>query len=393
MPLFSFCLLLSSLFLLSACSPPSWIPSWFPIQKGPPHQAKSKDLVDKEVLIIDQREYVKVHNPRASEAGQPKYLYVPVAEYLAKKDSWTAVTFHKERTSEKTLTVEKVEGSVLEKEGLPMQERASAPSRLKKKILVARFDDRTDPMSPGDEPMGDWAAEKLIQELSRRSLETLIVDLETVKELLTKRNIALSDLEKPEVLRWVNEALGIQALLLGQLSGPYVFTTKTSKEGQTEEVASAILKIDLSLVETFSGKRKTLSATNPIVATRERGTFSEERAKIKAIELAVADLGRTLARELRELGWVCRIAKVDGEEVYLNAGRLTGLKVGDVLDIVYRTEPGKPEQWKGKLRISALFGIDASVGNVIDGAIPDLNDILTLTKPEGKQGLTRGSSS
>ena len=389
----SLCLLLSTLFLFSACSLPSWTPSWFPIKKAPPHQAKNKDLVDKEVLIIDREEYVKVLNPKASEGGQPKYLYVPVRDYLANKDSFTIPTYQKEKPPPETLSVEKSEGSALEKEGSSPGTLRPFASHLKKKILVARFDDRMDRNAQGEESLGDWATEKLIKELNRRSLQTLVVDFEAVKEFLTKRGISPSDLETPQVLRLINEVFGIQALVVGQLSGPYVFTTKPGKEGKAEETSSAILKIDLSVLETFSGKRKTLSVTNPIVATRERGAFSEEKAKVKAVELAVADLGRALVRELEGLDWFCRVAKVDDGKVFLNAGRLTGLKVGDVLSIVHRTEPGKPEEMKGKLRISALFGIDASVGNVIDGTIPESNDILTLTKPEGNQGPTRGSSS
>jgi len=56
-------LLSRSLFIplfLIACT----TPSWFPFQKGPPHKAKTKELVDKEVIVIDKREYVKVSNPR-----------------------------------------------------------------------------------------------------------------------------------------------------------------------------------------------------------------------------------------------------------------------------------------------------------------------------------------
>jgi hypothetical protein len=53
-------------------------------------------LGDKEVVIIDKEEYVKVNNPRASEGGtQPKYLYIPVNEYLAKKETFTPPSYQK----------------------------------------------------------------------------------------------------------------------------------------------------------------------------------------------------------------------------------------------------------------------------------------------------------
>ena len=79
-------ILLFILLLVFACS----TPSWFPIKKGTPHKAKMKELLDKEVIIIDKEEYVKVLNPKASEGkDQPKYLYVPVNEYLSKRETFT----------------------------------------------------------------------------------------------------------------------------------------------------------------------------------------------------------------------------------------------------------------------------------------------------------------
>ncbi len=80
----------------------------------------------------------------------------------------------------------------------------------------------------------------------------------------------------------------------------------------------------MRLVDTRTGKTlKTLSANNPIIAAKEKGSFSE-KAKVKAIDVTIANLGRSLAQELDGLDWFCRIAEVEGEEVYLNAGRLTG---------------------------------------------------------------------
>jgi len=367
-------ILLLVLFLFSACS----TPSWFPIKKGPPHLAKSKELVDKEVVIIDKEEYVKVLNPKASEAGgQPKYIYVPVKEYLAKKDSFATTASRKEQPSKDARLSAEPTAPATEKEGSSVTKPLPTVPDLKKKVVITHFDDR---ITQADETFGDWAAEKLIKEVNRRSLRTLFVDFEMVKEFLEKRQISLSDLETPKVLQLLSEVFGIHAIVVGHLSGPYVFTTKAGKDDGT---ASAIIKIEMTVVDTFSGKTiKNLSAANPIIAAKERGTFSEEKAKLKAIDFAVADLGRSLARELDGLNWFCRIAKVEGEDVFLNAGKLTGLKVGDVLNIVDPGEPGKQNQVKGKVQISAFFGIDASVGRLINGVKPDSNDVLTLAKRE-----------
>ena len=63
-------LLLLILLFVFACS----TPSWFPIKKGSLSKAKTKDLMDKEVVIIDKEEYVKVYNPRGLRGRKPAQI-------------------------------------------------------------------------------------------------------------------------------------------------------------------------------------------------------------------------------------------------------------------------------------------------------------------------------
>ena len=364
------------LLLVFACS----MPSWFPIKKGPPHLAKNKELLDKEVIIIEKQEYVKVLNPKASEEkDRPKYLYIPVNEYLSNRGTYATPAFRKEEFKRESPAASTKPSSPLEEEALLVSPSKPTLPGLKKKVVIFHFDDRT---TASEEVFGDWVAEKLMKEVNRRSYQVLFVDYQMVKEFLEKKGTDLKNLETPNVLHLLNEVFGIHALVAGQLSGPYVFATKADKN--TEGTASAIIKIDMRLVDTFSGKTlKNLSASNPIVATKEKGTFSEEKAKVRAIDIAIAELGRSLSAELDGLDWFCRIAKVEGEEVYINAGRLTGLKVGDVMDVFRSGRSGERGEVKGKIKISAFFGIDASMGRLIQGKNPDVNDILKLAKSEG----------
>jgi hypothetical protein len=360
---FSIPILLSIFLFVIACS----IPSWVPIKRDPPRKAKMKELLDKEVIIVDGKEYVKVVNTRTPAGGnQPKFLYVPVDEYLSKKETFVLPVVQKEEKNKEFL--------VLSAETLPTATYStSVVSDLKKKILITHFDDRT---TQADETLGDWITEKLMKELQRRSLRVLFVDYQMVKEFFQSKGIPLTELQTPKTLNLLNEVFGIHAVVSGHLSGPYVFTSKTEKD--KDGTASAIIRIDMKLLDASTGKTlKDLSASNPIVSTKEKGSFSEEKAKVKAIDLAIVDLSRTLSREMDGLDWFCRIAKVDGEEIYLNAGRLTGLKVGDVMEVSRQGEV------RGKIRITAFLGIDASMGKLIDGKKPDGDDILKPAKSQG----------
>jgi hypothetical protein len=371
-----FLILFFFLFFVFACA----MPSWFPIKKGPPSEAKTKELLDKEVIILDSEKYVKVLNPKASEGkDQPKYLYVPINEYLSKKESFATPSAQKTEVKKENPPASAKTPSSVEGETLVVSAPKAISSDLKKKVLIPYFDDR---IGEGEEVWGDWVAEKLMKEVNRRSLQILFTDYRMVREFLGRKEFDLKDLQTPKALQDLNEIFGVHALVVGQLSGPYVFSTKTTKD--REGTASAIIKIDAKLVDTFSGKTlKNLSASNPIVAAKETGTFSEEKAKVKAVDLAIATLGRSLAKELDGMDWFCRIAKVEGENVYMNAGKLTGLKVGDVMEVFRPGGSGERGEVKGKIQISAFFGIDASMGRLIQGKNLDVNDILRLAKREG----------
>jgi hypothetical protein len=133
-------------FLVIACS----TPSWFPIKKGPPYKAKMKELLDKEVVIIDKQEYVKVFNPKASEGkDQPKYLYIPVDEYLSRRETYTTqLTRKAEGKKEAGVPPMKPSSPAIEGESLPVSLALLTIPDLKKKVMVIPFDDRT---TSGDE--------------------------------------------------------------------------------------------------------------------------------------------------------------------------------------------------------------------------------------------------
>jgi len=379
-PIFGFLFVLFFFFLFSACSLPSSIPSWFPTKKGPPHKAKMKELLDKEVVLIDQEEYVKVSNPKASEGSQqPKTLYIPVDEYLARRGDFTDPVARREEPAKEISSPSKPLPAATEKEVFKVSSVKPSVPQLKRKVVIAHFDDRT---TTPDEMFGDWVTDKLVKEVDRKSQRVLLVDYSAVKDFLEKRGMGLKDLETPAVLSLLNEVFGINAIVSGYLSGPYTFTTRTAD--QREASASAIIRIDLKVIDTFSGKSlKQFSASNPVNASKEKGPFPEEKAKIKAIDLTLSDLAGNLFRELDGLDWTCRIVKVEGDEFYLNAGRQTGLKVGDTLEVFRPGENGVRGEFKGRILISAFLGIDASMGKALDAKKLDVRDIV---RPAGREG-------
>lgn len=369
---FSFFVLFILPVFIYACS----TPSWFPIKKGPPHKAKMKELVDKEIVIIDKLEYVKVLNPRVKQdPTQSKYLYIPVDDYLSNKESYLLPSAQKE---EDEIPLSSTQPPTLKLDA-PQPIPVLPTPLLKKKVLIAYFDDRT---SSGEEVFGDWMAEKLVKEVSQKTPHLIFIDYPMVKDFFEKRGLSERELESQKGLRLLSEAFGVHAVVTGQLSGPYLFTTKGPKD--QEELASSIIQIEAKIFETRHGKMiKTLSVQNPLIATKVKGTFAEEKAKSKAIEMALMDLARVLYKELDRLEWFGRIAKVEGGEVYLNAGKLSGLKIGDVMEVLPIGSQEERKEVKGRIQISSFLGIDASVARWIQGQKPEMMDIIKLAFTEG----------
>lgn len=94
-----------------------------------------------------------------------------------------------------------------------------------------------------------------------------------------------------------------------------------------------------------------------------------------------------LLDSLKKFSWEGRVALVKGEKVYLNAGRLSGLQVGDVLRIVEpQEEVFDPEtsqfigqikgRMKGTVEVVSYFGNDGAVTAIHSGSGFKENDLV-----------------
>lgn len=96
-----------------------------------------------------------------------------------------------------------------------------------------------------------------------------------------------------------------------------------------------------------------------------------------------------IIKAVEKLSWEGRVAMISGERVYLNAGRLSGLQIGDILkvledgDEVYDPETGRfigkaPGRMKGTVEVVSYFGKDGAIGVVHSGSGFKENDLVEL---------------
>jgi len=249
--------------------------------------------------------------------------------------------------------------------------------RMKRRVLVLPLSDQT---NYKDEHLDELTTKRLVARLENTG--TIIpVDPHALD--------ISGDLSSPEVLRSLYDLYGIEAVVKGSLSDVYASTSKIDGR-EDKEVSFALSKISLDIYNTETGKvLRQLNARNPFFLSRENGEMSSEKAKVRAIDLAIELMADDLLKSLLNLDWHARIASVENEKVFLNAGRLSGLEKGDILEVY---SPGSQVidkatslslgrtrgTYKGDLEVVEVFGVDAAWGKAAKAASFAPTDLVYL---------------
>jgi hypothetical protein len=254
---------------------------------------------------------------------------------------------------------------------------------LKRKVAVLTFENNT---SYKEEKIGEAVAKKLSDKLEATQ-RVVTLDKTVVSETLNREGFKFDNLSDPSVIKRAHQSLGIQAFTLGTVTDVSLLSSKAS-ETSDEEVTFATAKVEIRLIDASTGNLlRTFIGRSPIFGTKETGENSRGKAVLKAIDLSLEDILEGFLRQLDLLDWATTIARVEGETLYLNAGKLSGIRIGDTLEVF---EPGKEifhpatnlslgwttGKLKGTVKVTDLFGVDAAVGRVVQGAGFGPNDVV-----------------
>ena len=191
----------------------------------------------------------------------------------------------------------------------------------------------------------------------RRTDGIVPVDSNQLARLLKEHGYSVSDLASARVRQEIAALAGIQAYLLVYFP-----------EGQVPGKESA-LRLD-------------------VVHATENVLIGSYLATIDQFD----DVAKKISKDVvRGTEWSCRIVKVEDGKIYLNAGRLTGLRPGDRLKVWGRGKEIKdpltgrvlgfgPGPFKGELEVVELFGTDASMAKVISGGGFELTDVVKMAE-------------
>ncbi len=243
--------------------------------------------------------------------------------------------------------------------GLAMVNFNYPSPKMKRKVIVLPVTDMT---NYKEEHLGELATKRLISRLENTGT-IICMDPNT-----TNIQGVLTDSAN---LKTLNEVFGVVAVLKASLSDVYTSTSKIEGK-QQQETSFAMSKLSVDVYNTDTGTiLKQLSGRNPVFLSREGGDMSSEKAKMKSIDLAIEMIADDLLKAVLTLDWHARIASIEEGKVYLNAGRLSGLEKGGILEVYAPGEQildsktkaplgRKKGNFKGELEVVELFGVDAS---------------------------------
>jgi hypothetical protein len=254
--------------------------------------------------------------------------------------------------------------------------------RLKYKVVIAEFQDNSPKSTQG---LGALVTQELAKQLED-SGAVVLVDIDLVKKSLRAGDAGA--LSTPSALEKLRTSLGVQGLVTGTIQDTIV---GAGNQAKTEE-AMAITKINVLLYDTETENViRSIKGENPIYTSRAVGELSQDKAIHNAINFALQGITDGIIRGLAGLEWSTSVASIEGDKLYLNAGRSSGLKVGDELEIynlgrqvrnqMTGVSLGRlPGTLQGKVKVSQFLGFDAAETTIVSGGKITTGDEARLAK-------------
>ena len=292
--------------------------------------------------------------------------------------------------SPRSTTVSKASPEVRD---VPYQARASNEGMPRKRIMVLPFIDLGATRS---EKVGSVAREAFIRTLMKTDNFVVVSNSDFPKDLNQFLKNGEYDLES---LAKIANGMGLAAVVEGK-----ILEVKAKRLGDSVGIVREVrarmdATVSLRMVAAKNAKivlNETRSATIEESTTRiaERAfsdRYLEEDPKLVETVVMKAFFGTVprIVQSIDKLNWEGRVALIKGDRIYLNAGRLTGLQVGDILKItedgedVYDPETGVligrvPGRLKGTVEVVSYFGKDGAVAVIHSGSGFRENDLVQL---------------
>ncbi|MFW6236799.1 MAG: CsgG/HfaB family protein [Desulfosudaceae bacterium] len=262
----------------------------------------------------------------------------------------------------------------------------------KLRVGVVNFQNKTSSRNVG---FGETAAD-ILGTILHKTGQFIIIPQQDIESILDQQSLGASGAVDPSTAAKMGKVMGLNAIVTGAITeyseveeGQDLLLYKSKKQ-------VARVTVDYRIVDTTTGVQlladsgrgvyeKTTGGALGLGSKSSYDTDLRQGALRDALQKAMVNM----LDQLEATEWRGRIAQVKGSTVYVNAGKKTGLNVGDVLvvqvlgemvhDPQTREAIGRaPGNVKGELMVTSFFGKDGSVATVRSGGGFRENDLVML---------------
>ena len=270
--------------------------------------------------------------------------------------------------------------------------RVESLGQPKKRAVIFNFWNDT-PVKQTD--LGLFSADEL-----RRGLflsQRVIIPPDVKSELSTEDFLQGEKVRVSQLIR-EGRRMGVAVLVIGRIT-KVVFRQRGDDIGLLRQKQSlAAVDVEVKVFDVAAGRemlatsRSGEASSNAMVALEQGNIESPQyRAELTrfAVRNAAAALVPEVTRAIEKMSWEGRVAKVNANKIYVNAGRTSGLVPGDILrvlsqgDDIYDPNSGAflghtHGQLKGTLEVVDYLGIDGAITELHTGANVLEGDVVQL---------------
>ena len=270
--------------------------------------------------------------------------------------------------------------------------RARNNDNIRKRVLILPFIN----MSPYPSLNAEEIAESTLRRRLRSTGEIIVLNPSQIPHDLSKFIDKDNEYDLKKILPLARK-IGAHGIVIGRIK-----ELKTKKIGDSvgffrKVQAEVSTLVDLRMISAKSSSNmvheiRTAKIQDEVTRVAKYSYTDKELQDNptlieKVVTAAFSKMIRPIVLSLRKLNWEGRVALIRGERIFLNAGRISGLQVGDILQVTEgREEVFDPEtgayigkirgRLKGTVEVIAYFGKDGAVTNLHSGSGFEPNDIV-----------------
>ncbi len=274
---------------------------------------------------------------------------------------------------------------------VPFTARASDAPR--KRILILPFLDNN---AERGAKLGELARTTLVRSLAKYDRFVFVSPQDLQKD--PAQFVVNGEYDLFEVGK-IAETLGVAAIIEGK-----ILDIKAQKMGDDVGLFKRIkAKVDANVaikMYSIKGNREIFSQVKSASVEGSTTRFADrnpsnltlamdESLTAEVITKAFASVIPLVLQAADKLSWEGRVAVIEGPRIYLNAGRMSGLNMGEILKVtakgeeIFDPETGDfigvaPGRMKGTLEIVSYFGTDGAICVVHSGSGFKENDYVEL---------------